>query len=90
MFCNYHCTHGLEYFSRIGTHKGWKDYQGVIHNTYQSGHIEADQHVILYISEDVSKHFDFPKFTPPGPGNTKKVLDSDTKMIDIMYLYGKR
>ena len=45
-FCPYRWLDGLKWLSIGGTHKGWKYYQGVIHNSYNGGHIVTDHHVI--------------------------------------------
>ena len=68
VFCTYRWKNGQKEFSSGSPHKVWKDYQGVIHNTYHSGHIESDHHVICLMSEDMANHFAFPNFTTPVPG----------------------
>ena len=69
-------------------HKGWHYYQGVIHDTYNVGHIEIDHHVIFLMPEDVSKHFLFPNFKAPVPGTLREVLDNDTTPRDKISLNG--
>ena len=49
---------GKKYCGRA--HEGWKDYQGLIHNTYHGGHIETDHIFICSIPEDVEKRFELP------------------------------
>ena len=49
----------------------WKDYQGVIHNTYYGRNIETDHYVICSMPEYVAKNLAFPNFTTPMPGTLR-------------------
>ena len=82
VFCNFPWLEGLKEFSSSGSQKGWKDYQGVIHNNYYGGNIENDHHVICLITEHVSNHFAFSNLTTPVSGMPRKVLDNDTTIRD--------
>ena len=73
--------------SRI-THKEWKYYQGIIHNTYHGGNIETYHHVLCSIPEDMENHFVLPNFTTPVPGTLRKVLDKDTTTREKGHLKG--
>ena len=46
VFFPYSWPDGMKEFSCGGAHKGWKDYLGITHSTYNGGHIETDHHVI--------------------------------------------
>ena len=47
MFFPYHFLGGMKEFSvSINIQKGWKDYQGVVHNIYHGENIETDHHVV--------------------------------------------
>ena len=46
VLCPYIWPNGLKGFSSGTAHKGRKDYQGVINNTYHGGHIETKHHII--------------------------------------------
>ena len=50
VLCPYRWTKVLKEFSSGSAHKEWKDYQGIIHNTYHGGNVETDYHVILLIT----------------------------------------
>ena len=50
----------------------------MVHNTYNGGHIETDNHVIYSIAENTAETFTFPKSTHPVLGNFRGVLDNDT------------
>ena len=76
-----------EFYSDIA-HKACKNYQEVIHNTYNGGQIETDYHVILLIPEEVSKHFALPKFNTQGTGTLREVLENYTTTRDKIYLSG--
>ena len=41
VFCPYRWPNGMKEFSSGSAHKWWKDYQGLIHNTYHGGNIET-------------------------------------------------
>ena len=82
VFYTYRWTNVLKAFSSGSAHKGWKDYQGVIHNTYYGGHIETGHHVICSMPEDVENHSVFPNLTTPVPGTLGEVLDNDTTTRD--------
>ena len=88
IFCPYIWPNGLKYFFSGSAHKEWKDYQGIIHNTYYGGNIETDHHIICSIPEDVAKHFVLTNFTTPVPGTLQEVLDNDTTTRDKSYLNG--
>ena len=89
VFCLYRWPDGVKEFSGSSNiHRGWKDYQGVIHNTYHGGHIETDHHIICSMIEDMEKRFEFPNSTTPVPGTLMEVLDNDTTTRDKIYLNG--
>ena len=88
VFCSYHFPNAPKEFSGGSVHKGWKDYQGVIHNTYHGRHIETDHNVICSITEDVENHFSLPNFTTPVRGMLMEVLDNNTATRDKSYLNG--
>ena len=72
----------------INIKRGWKDYQGVIHNNYHGGKVETDHHVILLIPEDMAKHFSVPNFTAIIPGTLREVLDNDIASREKISLNG--
>ena len=89
MFSPYRWPDGLTEFSGSSNIQiSWKDYQGIIHNTYHGGNIENDHHVICSMPEDVAKHFALPNFTTPMPGTLREVLDSDIATRDKIALNG--
>ena len=57
-----------EIFFSSDTHKGWKYYQGIIHNKYHGGNIKTDRHVICLIPEDVEKKIHSPSLPPQCQG----------------------
>ena len=82
-------TDGVKEFSgSINIHRGWKDYQGSIHNTYHGGHIETYHRVRFSIAEDVEKHFLFPSSITPMKGTLREVLYSDITPGDKISLNG--
>ena len=95
MLCPHRWPNGLKEFSSGSTHKEWKYYQGVIHNTYHGGNIETYHVVICSMLEDVTKHFAFHNFTTPGKGTLKEVIDNDTtprdkiSLIELVMTKGK-
>ena len=88
IFCPYIWPNGLKYFFSGSAHKQWKDYQGIIHNTYNGGNIETDQHVICLIPEDVENLFAFPNLTTPVIGTLGEVLYNGNTKRDKSYLNG--
>ena len=77
VFCPYHWPDGLIDFSvSSNIQRVWKDYQGLIHNTYNGGNIETDHHVICSMPEDMTNHFSFPNFTTAMPGMLREVIDN--------------
>ena len=89
MFCPYHWTDGMKYFSGSSNiQRDRKDYQGVIKNKYHGGNIETSHQVTLSMSEDDAKHFLLPKFTASGPGTLREVIDNVTTPRDKMNLNG--
>ena len=89
VFYPYRCPDGMKEFSGSSNiHRVWKDYQGVISNTYHGGNIETDHNIIGLIPEDAEKHFAFPNFTTPVPGMMREVLDNDTTLRDNISLNG--
>ena len=59
-----------------GSYKGWKYYQGIIHNAYHGDNIETDHQVILLMQEDVEKKT-FPMFAAPVSGMLKEIIDNN-------------
>ena len=89
LFPPYLWPDGLKEFSGSShIHRGWKDYQGVIRNTYYGRNIETDHHVICSIPEDMANHFALPNFTTPIPGTLMEVLDNDIAPRDKISLNG--
>ena len=76
------------FYGSSNIYRSWKDYQGVINNTYHGGNIETDHHVIGLIPADVAKHVAFPNFTTVVPGMLREVLDNDTTLRDNISLNG--
>ena len=72
----------------INIQRGWKDYQGVIHNTYHGGNIGTENHVVFSIPEDVARQFLFPNFATPMPGTLRGVIYNDIAPIDKISLNG--
>ena len=70
----------------INIQRGWKYYQGFIHNTYHGGNIETYRHVIFLMPEDISNHIVFHKFTPPVSSTLREILDNDTTTRDKISL----
>ena len=88
VFCPYRWPNGQNFFSSGITHKEWKDYQGIVHNTYHGENIETDHHVICLMPEDSEKHFVLPNFIIPVPGTLRGVLDNNATTRDKSYLNG--
>ena len=88
MLCTYRWPNGPKLFSIGRSHKGWKEYQGIINNTYHGGNIETDHHVIYLIPEDVEKHFALPNYTTLVPGTLREVIDNENTTRDKIYPYG--
>ena len=78
----YYCQNELKYLSRLRTHKGWKYYQGVVHNTYHSGNIETYHHVMFLMTEEIENQIVFSAFTDPGPVTLRGVMENDTTTRD--------
>ena len=76
--CTYHFLNELKEFSCGISHKGWKDYQGLINDTYHGRHVETDHHFICSIPEDVAKLFALPNYITLVPGTLREVLENDT------------
>ena len=88
VFCPYRSINGIKSFSSGMAHKGWKDYQVLIHDTYYGGHIETDHRVICLIPEDVVKQFVFPNFITLGLGTLRGAIYNDTTTRDENSLDG--
>ena len=78
----------IEFSGSSNIQRGWKDHQGLIHNTYHGGNIETGHHVICVIQEDVAKQFAFPNFTTPIEGTLREVLYNDISPRDKISLDG--
>ena len=88
VFCTYRWPNGLKGFSSGSTHKDWKYYQEIIHNTYHGGNIETDHLVICLMLEDTTKHFIFPNFTTLVSVMLREVLENNTTTRDKSYPNG--
>ena len=89
MFFPNRCIDGVKEVPVISSIQiGWKDYQGVIHNTYHCGNIEIDHHVICSMPEDVEKHFATPNLNTPMSETLRKVLCNSISQRDKISLNG--
>ena len=88
MLCPHHWPDRLKEFSSGGSHKGWNDYQVIVHNTYHGGKIETYHHFICSMPEDISKHFALPNFTAPVSETLKEVIYNFTTTRDKFILNG--
>ena len=88
MLCPYHWTNKLKSFSSGSSHKEWKYYQVIIHNTYQGGNVETGHHVICPMPEEATKHFTFPNYTTPVPGTLRCLLYNNTTTRDKISFNG--
>ena len=87
VFCPYHWKYGVKAFSGSSNiQRGWKDYQGVIHNTYFGGHIETDHYFMCLIPEDVENKFALPNVTTPVTGTLMEVLENGNTPRDKISL----
>ena len=76
----------MKEFSSGITHKRWKDYQVVTHNTYYGGHNETEHHVIFPMTEHMARHLAFYNFATPVLGTMREVLDNNTTPRDKISL----
>ena len=74
------------FYGSSNIQRGWKDYQGIINNTYHGGHLETDHNVIWLMPEDVTKNYVFPNFTTSMIGTLGEVLDNDMTPRDKISL----
>ena len=84
----YHFLNELKEFSSGISHKGWKDYQGLINDTYHGRHVETDHHFICSIPEDVAKLFALPNYITLVTGTLREVLENNIAPRDKISLNG--